>query len=86
MYYHIIVDTPAGPDKRGKASNIDELFTLLTNQEKREIFKKAAFQDLQNLFRSEAKKSEDSYMGYVGGLSIHFISNGFEITTLVFYF
>ena len=31
-------------------------------------------------------KSEESYFGHVNNLSINFISNGYEITTLVFYF
>ncbi len=86
MNYHIFVDAPEGVDKRGQASNIDELFKLLTVKEIKTVFQKNAFKELDNLFKKEIKKSEDSYMGYVGGLSIHFISNGYEITTLVFYF
>lgn len=85
-YYHILVDTPTGDDKRGKASNIDELFQLLTLKEKQAIFTKDAFKALQNIFKKEVRQSEDSYMGYAGGLPIQFISNGYEITTLVFYF
>ncbi len=85
-YYHIMVATLEGEEKRGKASNIDELFKLLTVKEIQTVFQKNAFKELDNLFKKEIKKSEDSYMGYVGGLSIHFISNGYEITTLVFYF
>lgn len=85
-YYHILVDTPMGDDKRGKASNIDELFQLLTLKEKQAVFSKNAFSELQSLFKKEVKQSEDSFMGYAGGLPIRFISNGYEITTLVFYF
>lgn len=85
-YYHILVDTPMGDDKRGKASNIDELFKLLTPKEKQTIFAKDAFKDIQALFHKEVRKSPDTYMGDVGGISIRFVSNGYEITTLVFNF
>ena len=85
-YYHILVDTPMGDDKRGKASNIDELFDLLTKKEQQTIFAKDAFKDIQAMFSREVRTSPDTYMGDVGGIPIRFISNGHEITTLVFYF
>lgn len=85
--FHIFVDAPEAEEKRGKASTIDELFSLLNNDEKKKIFAAGAFSALQRLFHDEqVKKSEDSYMADVSGISINFISNGNEITTLVFYF
>ncbi len=87
MTYHIFVDNSGSEEKRGKASSIDELFKLLTNKEKQKIFAVGAFASLQKLFHDEqVKQSKDSYMGDVAGIPIHFVSNGHEITTLVFYF
>ncbi len=85
--YHIVVVTPEGEEKRGKASSIDELFSLFTQKEIQKVFAAEAFKGLQQLFEDKKiKVSEESYFGHVNGLSINFISNGFEITTLVFYF
>ncbi len=85
--YHIFVTAPEGEEKRGKASSIDELFSLLTNKEKQKIFAKGAFSELQRLFHdNQVKKSADSFMADVSGISINFISDGYEITTLVFNF
>lgn len=85
-YYHIMIATPNGEEKRGKASSIDELFTLLNNKEKKEIFAKDAFKGLQDLFKNKDKNSQESYIEDINGLSINFISDGYQITTLVFYF
>ncbi len=85
--YHIVVVTPEGEETRGKASNIDELFKLLTPKEIKNVFLADAFKGIEKLFENkEIKKSEESYFGHVNNLSINFISNGYEITTLVFYF
>ena len=85
--YHIVVTTPEGEKNRGKASTVDELFTLLTHKEKQKIFAEDAFKGIQKLFEDKKfKASEESYFGHINGLSINFISNGYEITTLVFNF
>lgn len=85
--YHIVVVTPEGEETRGKASNIDELFKLLTPKEIKNVFTCDAFKGLQKLFEDKKIKcSEESYFGHVNNLSINFISNGHEITTLVFNF
>ncbi len=85
--YHIVVVTPEGEETRGKASNIDELFKLLTSKEIKNVFLADAFKGLQKLFEDKKiKASEESYFGHVNNLSINFISNGYEITTLVFNF
>lgn len=87
MSYHIVVVTPEGEEKRGKASSIDELFSLFTNKEIQKVFTCDAFKGLQKLFEDKKlKASEESYFGHVNNLSINFISNGYEITTLVFNF
>lgn len=86
-YYHIMVATSEGEENRGRASSIDELFTLLKHKEKQKIFAEDAFRGVQKLFEDKKLKvSEESYFGHVNGLSINFISNGYEITTLVFNF
>lgn len=85
--YHIVVVTPEGEETRGKASNIDELFKLLTPKEIKNVFLADAFKGIEKLFENkEIKKSEESCFGHVNNLSINFISNGYEITTLVFNF
>lgn len=86
-YYHIMVATPDEEKSRGKASNIDELFTLLTPKEQQQVFAAEAFNRLQKIFEDkDIKVSKESYFGHVNGLSINFISDGYQITTLVFNF
>lgn len=87
MKYHVIVATSEGEEHRGQASSIDELFSILTHKEIQKVFAAEAFKGLQQLFEDKKiKVSEESYFGHVNGLSINFISNGYEITTLVFNF
>lgn len=82
-YYHIFVDNGM-EEKRGKASSIDELFKLFTHTEIKKIFDYDAFNYVKDLFKTK-KLSQDSFILNVNGLSINLISNGSEITTLVFY-
>ncbi len=44
------------------------------------------FKVLQRLFKAGRITSNDSYMTDLGGISCNFISDGYEITTLVFNF
>ncbi|MCM1557896.1 MAG: hypothetical protein NC087_10295, partial [Anaeroplasma bactoclasticum] len=74
-------------ETRGRASTIDELFTILTHKEIQKVFELDAFKGLQKVFKDKKiKASEESYFGNINGLQVNFISNGYEITTLVFYF
>lgn len=85
--FHIIVNTPAGEEKRGKASNLNELLKLLKPKEIKSIFEHDAFEEMKEVFKT-AKMNiwEDSFLSDINGITVNFISNGFEITTLVFYF
>lgn len=86
MYFHIIVESNDNQEIRGKASSIDELFKLLTKKEIQTIFRFDGFKVLQRLFKAGRITSNDSYMTDLGGISCNFISDGYEITTLVFNF
>lgn len=85
--FHIFVDTSSGKEKRGKASNLDELLKLLKPQEIRSIFAHDAYIGMKQVFQQakEALGEEDSTHD-ISGITVDFISNGYEITTLVFYF
>lgn len=82
-YYHVFVEKNGLQEKRGRASNIDELLKLLTRKEIQTIFACAAFQPLSDVFNTTFGASEDSYELSCGTLNIDCISNGYEITSLV---
>lgn len=87
MKYNVVVATSEGEEHRGQAASIDELFSILTHKEIQKVFAAEAFNGLQKLFEDkQIKASEESYFGHINRLSINFISNGYEITTLVFNF
>lgn len=93
MYFHIIVESNnnqkiRGENQkiRGKASSVDELFRILTKKEIQTIFRFDGFKILQRIFKAGRIASEDSYTTDLGGVSCDFISNGYEITTIVFNF
>ncbi len=85
--FHIIVNKNNEEKKLGKASNLDELLKLLDPKDIKTIFDHDAYENMKEVF-STAKKSlgEDSFIADVNGINVNFISNGHEITTLVFYF
>ncbi len=85
--FHIIVNKNNEEKKLGKASNLDELLKLLDRKDIKSIFDHDAYQDMKEVFKT-AKKSlgQDSFIADVKGINVNFISNGCEITTLVFYF
>ncbi len=86
MYFHIIVESNNTQEKRGKANSIDELFKILTKKEIQTIFRFDGFKVLQRIFKAGRIASSDSFMTDLGGISCNFISNGYEVTTLVFFF
>lgn len=86
MYYHIIINKNNVEEARGKASTFDELLKLLNNKEIKSIFDHEAYEDFKNIFEVAKLKHEDSFTLDAHGITINLISNGYEITTMVFYF
>lgn len=84
-YYHVFVEKNGVQEKRGRASNIDELLKLLSRKEIQTIFACNAFHSLSELFKTASAASEDSYIISCGTLTINCISNGYEVTSLVMY-
>lgn len=84
--FHIIVNTPSGEEKRGKASNMDELLKLLNLKEIKSIFEHDAWKELKQVFTTAQALSEHDLLLNVKGIDISCISNGFEIHTLIFKF
>lgn len=85
--FHIVVNKNNEEKKLGKASNLEELLKLLDRKEIKSIFEHDAYYEMKKVFTT-AKMSlcEDSFIQDIKGITVNFISNGFEITTLVFYF
>lgn len=85
--FHIIVNKNNEEKKLGKASNLDELLKLLDPKDIKIIFEHDAYKEMKEVFKT-AKMNiwEDSFIQDVKGITVNYISNGFEITTLVFYF
>ena len=85
--FHIIVNKNNEEKKLGKASNLSELLKLLDPKDIKSIFEHEAYEDMKKVFTT-AKKTlgEDSFISDVKGITVNFISNGSNITTLVFYF
>lgn len=85
--YHIIVNKKTGEEKKGKASNMGELADILTKDERTAIFEHSAWDPMEKMFKDINKKKtcEESYLIDVNGIQVNAISNGYEITTLVFY-
>ena len=86
MYYHIVVNKNNIDDARGKASTFDELLKLLNIKELKSIFDHEAYEDFKNIFEVAKLKHEDSFTLDAHGITINLISNGYDITTMVFYF
>lgn len=86
MYYHIIINKNNVEEARGKASTFDELLKLLNNKEIKSIFDHEAYEDFKNIFEVAKLEQEDSFTLDAHGITINLISNGHEITTMVFYF
>lgn len=86
--YHIIVNIKTCEEKRGKASNMGELADILTENERTAVFEHEAWDPMENMFKSinKNKTCEESYLIDVNGIQVNAISNGYEVTTLVFYF
>lgn len=84
--FHIVINTPKGEEHRGKASNRDEFIKLLTADEIKSIFDNDAYNAVEDVFKEAKKKaSKDTYIASINNISISVVSNGYEITTLVFY-
>lgn len=84
--FHIIISTPKGEEYRGKASNRDEFIKLLTVEEIKSIFENDAYNAVDDVFNEAKKKAfKDTYIASINNISISVVSNGYEITTLVFY-
>lgn len=86
MYYHIIINKNNVEEARGKASTFDELLKLLNIKEIKSIFDHNAYESFKNIFEVAKLKHEDSFIMNVNGITINLISNGHDITTMVFYF
>lgn len=84
---HIIVSKNSIDEKRGKAFNMDDLLKLLKHEEIKSIFDHDAYSDIKNIFKRVQKLSgTDTFIEDINGITVNYISNGYEITTLVFYF
>ena len=85
--YHIIVNTPFGEENRGKASNTDELYKLLQRKEIKSIYEHEAYDEMEKIFKTaNNSKNQDSFIYDIKGITVNFVTNGYEVTTLVFYF
>lgn len=84
--FHIVINTPKGEEHRGKASNRDEFIKLLTADEIKSIFDNDAYDDIKDIFKRLKKiPGSDTFIEDINGITVNYISNGYEITTLVFY-
>lgn len=86
--YHIFIHKASEEEARGKASNRDELIELLDSFEIKYIFDHDAWHAIKDVFKQVKKNqtTNESYFLDAKGIQVNAISNGYEITTLVFYF
>ena len=85
--FHIIVNKNTIDEVRGKASNIGGLLTVLSREEIKSIFDHDAYAEIKDIFKRLKKiPGSDTFIEDINGITVNYISNGYEITTLVFYF
>lgn len=84
--FHIIVNSKGVEKIKGKASNRDELISLLNPDEIKFIFDNDAYNAIEDVFKEVKKKQcKDSYICNIKDIQINVVSDGYKITTLVFY-
>lgn len=83
--YNILVDKAGEELKRGRAANKEELIKLLKPNEIKSIFDHEAWNYIEDLFKFIVNQKESIFLN-LNGIHVTAISNGFSITTLVFYF
>lgn len=73
---------------RGRVCNHSDFLKLLKREELKEIFEtKNGWEEVQNVF-VKAKNSfgEDSWIEDFGGIIVNYITDGYTVNSLVFYF
>ena len=84
---HIVVNKKSIDEVRGKASNMGDLLTVLSREEIKSIFDHDAYSEIKDIFKRIKKiPGSDTFIEDINGITVNYISNGYEITTLVFYF
>ena len=85
--YHIFINRNNEERSIGRADNQTKLLELIKDSEIKVLFGHDAYRAVGDIFEYVKKnnKSEESYLLDVRGIQVNAISNGYEITTLVFY-
>lgn len=87
--FHIYVKYPGNDDleDRSFVTDYNELIAVLSSKEVKCLYEMDALEELKQAININLKrKSKDTYMIHIKDISIDCITNGYRITTLVFYF